>query len=764
MKIRANWLIVPAAVLSFAACNKKEEAQVPDAPATSETEPASPGETPAPTAPTSSLSTEERAAKLGFVKHLPQDTEVVLAFHNGSKAATHIKSSKLWELVQSELSPMFGGGPPMEMEIEEDDFEMEEVEQDTAATDDDEEVAEPSGPAALFGSEFSMAMGKSTGAQTANLIMLNQRLGYFQMRAISKAFVTSLKTGDFSTMEDSLESTYGPELVTDLLNDSESGVALFEQMRMPPMYFAFRATSENRASAAQQLASLVENLAMLGELVEPVSVEKDGQTFAGQKISGKQLANMMDMEGRKDLEEMLEPEMVNRLITAVSKKDLVILTGTVGDYAVLFIGASPDDLAFAADPASSLVGNDALAFSDAYASKELAALVYGQKASIDQMIHAAGGLSHFANGLRDGLAGSEGLGDTRDIEELLRIVSERESALMKLAGNDALGTVAFFEDGLKIESFGGSDSGAIDWKSPNKLASLGDSEDVVLFANVTVNAGYDEKAHDYLEALMETAYAIMTKVAEAPAASSDMTQFKEMATMFDSKFRADLVAMWSAFSNDFGSSLGHECALVIDLDGSLPAVPGIPQPIVDEAKFPRISMVAPVTDRAKLSSSWEKMNTSATTILANISEMLGQDIPMQKPISSEKDGNTTWFFSLPFFNDDFLPSVTVGDKWFAASSSKNQAIDLISKADTSTQTRNGLFLSVNFKALQKFSSETLEVIRKNSDSLPNGVILSESDMKDAANVINILDDLDSFTVHARREGGIMRSSVHLKTR
>ena len=36
---------------------------------------------------------------------------------------------------------------------------------------------------------------------------------------------------------------------------------------------------------------------------------------------------------------------------------------------------------------------------------------------------------------------------------------------------------------------------------------------------------------------------------------------------------------------------------------------------------------------------------------------------MQKPMSSEKDGFTTWFFSMPFFNDDFLPSVTVGDKW-----------------------------------------------------------------------------------------------------
>ena len=53
---------------------------------------------------------------------------------------------------------------------------------------------------------------------------------------------------------------------------------------------------------------------------------------------------------------------------------------------------------------------------------------------------------------------------------------------------------------------------------------------------------------------------------------------------------------------------------------------------------------------------------------------------MQKPMSSDKDGSTTWFFPMPFFNDDFLPSVTVNDNWFAASSSKLQAVDLLDKA------------------------------------------------------------------------------------
>ena len=157
-----------------------------------------------------------------------------------------------------------------------------------------------------------------------------------------------------------------------------------------------------------------------------------------------------------------------------------------------------------------------------------------------------------AAGLRDGLAGAEGLGDTRDLEALLRMVGEREAALRKLAGNDALGIAAFFEDGLKIESYGGTDNGAVDWKAANQLAALGDSADVVMFANMTKEAAYDGKARAYMEALVETAYAMAMKVSEVKVEDDKMANFKAMAKMFDTTFRPDAVALWEAFSGDFG--------------------------------------------------------------------------------------------------------------------------------------------------------------------------------------------------------------------
>lgn len=766
MKKRAIWMAVPAVALSLGACGKKEETKAPEAaqaPAAVETPaqtPQAPPPAPAPVVKTPALSPEERAAKLGFAKHLPKDTEVVMTFQNGTKSANRIKSSKLWKLVQAEMGiNMMDDGEGVEPEDGDKAEDAAKPEEAAKADAAPAEEAEPTGPAALFGTEFTVALGKSSGEQTGNLLTANRRMSYFQMRTLAKAFVASAKSGDFSGVTEAMANQYGPENLKDMLADPESGVALIEKMKMPPLYFTFRTKEDQREGAAQQLSSLIENLAMLGETVEPVEIEKAGAKFAGQKISGAKIADLMK-EDRAKLDEKIDPATVDKLIAAIAKKDLVVLSGTLGEYAVLYIGGSADDMNFATDTAGSIVSTDALAFADPYASKELAAVIYGQKAALDTLIATAGGLSDMTTGIRDGLAGSDGLGDTRDLETLLRMVGEREAALRKLAVTDSMGLVAFFEDGLKIETQGGTDNGAVDWKSPNKLASLGKSDDVAVFANMTADAAYDEKARAYVEALMETAYTAAMKVAELKIEDEKMAQFQQGAKLFDTKFRADAVALWDAFSGDFGSGLGQESALVVDLSGSMPAIPGVPQPVVDEAKFPRVSIIAPVTDRAMLAGSWQKMNSSLTNLLKNASELSGQDIPMQKPISSEKDGFTTWFFSMPFFNDDFIPSVTVGDKWFAASTSKNQALDLIHKADKGGETRTGAWFSVNFNALRKFSDETVKVLDKNKDALG----IDADDLKKAGKYIKACEDMDTLTAHVRREDGKLRSSVHFKTR
>ena len=853
MKNRTYWWVVSAVVLSLGACNKKEEVKAPGAPvavketvkepvkeptkeAVEKPAPVTPP-TPAPAVKTPAMTPEERAAKLGFVKYLPQDTEVVMSVQQGAKSVDRVKSSKFWKFVQMQMG--LGEGP---VGLESIDAEgiadatepgMPAITSPVPANEPDAPVAaepgagtgallgagtgallgaasgtvkgaepadapvaepggtesgaavgallgadagaepgaepgagpagEPAGPGMLLGQEFTIALGKTAGDQAANLLTGYRRMGYFQMRMLAKAFAEAAKAGDMSSMEEALSERFGQELVKDLIADPESGVALVERLRMPPLYLAFRTTNENRAAATQQIAALIENLGQLEEGGNPVEVEKAGQKFTGQQVSGAKLAESME-EDRDEMEQMMDSATVDKLLDAVKKKNLVAVSGNLGDYVVLFIGASVDDLKLAADPGESLVASDALAFCDAYASKDLAAVIYGRKDSTDKLIAATGGLSDMVNGLRDGLAGAEALGDTRDLEALLRLVGEREIALRKLAGNEALGVTAFFDEGFKVESFGGNDNGAVDWKAANKLAPLGDSEDVVMFANMSTEAAYDEKARAYLEALFETAYAMTMKISEVKMEEGQMAEFKQMTQMFDTKFRKDAVAMWEALSGDFQGSLGRERALIVDLNGSVPAIPGIPQAVVDEGKFPRISMIAPVTDRAKLAASWEKINAATTGILAKISEMNDKEIPMQKPISSEKNGYTTWFISMPFFNDDFLPSVTVGDQWFVASTSKNQAIDLVTKAGKGGATRTGLWFTMNFKAMQKFSRETLKVVDKNADAIFGADGMPPEDLKMAGDFIDAMDDMDKLTVHVRREGGMLRTSLHFKTR
>ena len=153
--------------------------------------------------------------------------------------------------------------------------------------------------------------------------------------------------------------------------------------------------------------------------------------------------------------------------------------------------------------------------------------------------------------------------------------------------------------------------------------------------------------------------------------------------------------LWSGLRDDLAGGLGDEGAVVIDLKGELPTVPGLPQLVVDEGKAPRLAILAPVKDAEKLGSSWEKIDKSLNGILKIVSEMTGENIPMQKPMSSEKNDLKTWFFPFPFQTDDFVLNVSVDPKNFYASTSKSYVqslsgelekleVDATAKGPTST--------------------------------------------------------------------------------
>ena len=714
-----------------------------------------------------SLSDDERAAKLGFAKYLPKDTEMVMSVYNARKAADQLKALKLYGIFEDEMGMDLGEGAIEEDILE--DAPIEEGEQDADA-DADADAAEagmvegPS-PWLLLGQEITLALGDTTGEQTARLMRVSRRMSYFQARAMGKAAQSYAKTGKMDDFSETMQNSMGKDLMKELMEDSESGIPLFEKAEMPPIYFAMKVKPDEMEQALQMINGGMAIFGMAGEMAAPVEFETGGGKFAGFKLMGEEIAKTMKEE-KESIAEDLGEKNADALIEAISKKNLIVVTGSVGDYVVFMIGGSQESMKLVSETKESIVATDGLNFADAYADKQFVSVIYGDKGLWDDIMVEASGLATYALGLRDGIAGGGGLGDVRDLEAMLQIVADREKDLLSMGRADTLGMVAFVDEGLRIESIGGYDKGAIDWDAKTTLAHLGDSGDNMLFLNMPTNADYDEKMGDYFEAIVETVYAATVKMSELDVEAPELAEMKEFMQLFEGKFRADTVGICDALGG-MSKGLGHESAIVIDLKGSMPAIPGLPQKFVDEAKAPRITMVSPVTDRTKLSAAWKDMNLHTTSLLEKVSEMAGEKIPMQKPVSSEKDGMTTWFFSFPFFQDDFMPSVTVSDKWFAASTSKTQAQDLISKAAAGGAAGNGVKFYVNFNAMTNYADEMLAIVDKNSAEMFTDEFDLEdfnSQKADFKKVIDACRDFDSLNWTIRKEGGLMRSSVHFKTK
>lgn len=737
MKVfRPWWSVLPASALILGACEKKEQQSAPAAPGEVAAAPAaSPTEAPAPVV--KALTPGERAAMLGIVGHLSKDTESVMSILDGKEIVNRLKSLKTWEFIR-ETAKEEGGADP------------------------EEEIAAGATEAGKFlGQEIFLATGKGTAPQLANLMKLSQRSNYYQMRVMTQAFAAGAKDGDLSSME-----TASQEAMMSMAKEIGKEMATLESAAMPPVLLGVKAQdAEALAMAQEQLTSALEGIpGMAGEAAKPLEFTKGGVTFKGYKLAGSFFAEQMEA-GRADLEQMLEPADVDRLIATLKTKNLAIAHGSLGEHLMLFVGDNEETCPLVDKVEDSLAANDAISFVDGYQGKKLVGFVFGEQALAKSFL--AGSLKDLALGIRDGLTGSEAFGDTRELAALLETIGEKEDALLGLAKTDTLGGLIVLEEGVKFELFGGTDRGAADHAAAHQLAGLGASDDVLLFSNWVGSPEYAKAAREYSEVIVESAYAMAEKVAGLKIEdSADFAQFQQGFSMFHEKFRGDALGVWDAVVTADGG-LGNEGAFVVDLKGAMPPIPGVPQELVDGGRFVRASLVAPVTDRAKLKDSWAKLDGSLKNILKSVSEMAGEDIPMQKPISSEKDGLTTWFFSMPFFTEDFMPSVTVGDKWFVASTSKLQALDLAAAADKAAGERKGAWMELDFDTLRKFTAEWVTLLEKNGEGAlggPEQFAAFKEQLPRIRKGLEAFEEFDQLSISERREGGKLRTTLHFKTR
>jgi hypothetical protein len=738
MKSKTYLLSLPvAAAMAFTSCKKSEPAPVTPPETGSVT---TPEVTPdgAPVAPPVTVNPSERAEKLGFARLLPKDTETLLLIQNGAEVSKRFQGSKLYSFIKSQ-SP--------------------EVD-DIVKGDDTGGLT----PMDILGLEVFLATGKSTGEQTGNLMNFSDRQTYFQMRSTMSMLIATFK-GE----EPDLSMIGGMNTMVELIKDSQSGLDLLKKSEMPPIYLGCKTTPENREKVLETISGLTANMAAVGAAVEEISFEVDGKKFSGNQIVGKKLVEdmMADESMVEGLTEQLGADTVEDLKKILSEKNLIVVTGMVDDYVVLFAGSRKEDLRLASSPADSLAASDALAFVDPYLAKNPVGVAYSDKGVLNGLL-SSNGISTIANAMRDAIAGN-GKVDTREIEAMLDVVSEREKELSSMYEASNFGMVAMLDEGFKIESFGGSNSPGLQAEVVNRMGDVGSSKETAVFVNWTSNPVYGIKMNAYIESLIETTYSITKNVSTWEVEENEMfLQFQQSFSMFEENFSDDLVNLWEALSDDMSDGLGNESAFVIDLNGEMPPIPGVPQELVKAGKFPRVSMVKPVRDRAKLAASWEKINVSGEGIMKQISTMMGAEQAMPKPMSSKQDSLTTWFFSGPLFTDDFAPSVTLDDKWFVMSTSKKHAAELAKKAETSNSGKTGAYMLVKFDALRLCAAHWIKAVDDNKEEIFKDNEFAAEDFTENKKMMNDLltafSELDELTLHTRKESGVERSTLHLKTR
>ncbi|MFK7909452.1 MAG: hypothetical protein AB8F34_02500 [Akkermansiaceae bacterium] len=740
--MKRKYFLVPlvAGAVIMSACKDKSTTGTssPDSSADTTTSQSAP--TPDPIKPTATP--DKRAAKLGFAKHLPKNIAKYDAVFNGKKAFREFLKTPMGIFAMERLA--------------DEGISLEDL------TDNDEAAMQ----IAMYSEEYFTAYGDGT-VETFDLVMnLLNRVAYYGGRTGVHFADAYVREGD----------DYRPNMPEELISGPLKGgpkelVKMFSEFNIPAFYQGSKVSdADMRDMVSGQMEEVTSLFSMAGDASEPITIERGDYKFTGYKLSGSKLSEQISDRDMEEMQEVFEAEDVNAFKEALMKKNIVCVSGTVGDYVVLFVGKSEDDLVLAESVPESLCANDGIVFLDSYLDKNIISVGFSDAKIVDTTanVEAIGFrmLSSLTKGLSDGLGNAGSLGDTQDIEALLGSITEQGEKLAGLFTAADAGYVAYIEDGLKAEGFGGGNMPAIDFSQKHSLAAMEGGDKTLLFANWTSDETYNESVMEYVDSLGETSYLLTKRIAALDIDDGEFRDFKQGVDMFDQAFRADAVELWKALRGDLAAGLGAESALVVDMNGALPKVPNVPDVILKSGKMPRISYVSTVNDRSKLQSSWSRVNASAENILKTISQMAGDEIPMQVPMSSEKDGLKTWFVPIPFQNDDFVPSVSVSDELFFVSTSKTFSEGLAERFKAGEGSdRKGAWLHVDFKEFNGFAKEWLDLVEKNLEEIMPGES-AQADFTENKPMIEgalkAFSTLDSLTLHTRQEGGRTRVSLHLK--
>jgi hypothetical protein len=620
-------------------CGKKDES------ASSAPQPA-PQKAPAPTRPPSLT---DHADKLGFAGMLPAQTEFYLGSVNLKKHVAALKESAWWK----DISGLVQDKTP-------------------APTAGDKTLATLE---KLWGDDFFLAGGQGFAASAAQLRAMNRVYNEVYFKMLMAGPAASALGG---TPKDGAKPN--PLLYLQMfLQDPatlEKVAGVLAALELPPLLAGVK------VEKPEEILALLSDTKELEE--KKVFVMSDLVTPQGQKfrVATVALANLFPEADQESALSKLPSDtpaasraIIEKAYTDLRKKKFLLAWGSVNGHVILACGQNLDHLKFAASPEQSLLARPELGSLLPDAGKNLAALTYMSAASLNA-INDDQPVVPMLRGVVSAMKENpmfKGLGEALDkqITELGPI----ESKVYASEATDFVGA-AWWDRGLHAESTGGIKPKFLLPGKPLHFQQLVDRPGVIFGLAYHRNQEHEKLVRDWMERLIGIAYTAAQELVKAGIAGP---QGGQSFAMFNIALLPTIQGIYRADKDMDEKGLGSEVAYILDVNGKMPELPGVPSAAKD-MKFPRLTSVSEVASRAELAKGWKTVNETITEVAAIAAPFLGQPAAdgkppfvVPQPESLQSGDTTTWFYTGDFLSGDLSPAAAISDKLLILSSSKEAA-------------------------------------------------------------------------------------------
>ena len=520
-----------------------------------------------------------------------------------------------------------------------------------------------------LGSEHFLFVGGGAGRQLGQVILTHREYSSMMAGYLAGAVLDKARDGDFSPEPPALEDVFPVEMMDGWID----AIVRDKNLVVPSVVVGWHPDAAEQAQCLVSCRGFVADCFKEVKEAQPVEFEAYGGVFSGYMIKGDVLCQqVMEESGnamgehKEKVEEWSRPyaERMEKLLEAVEKMEFTVASGVVDGRVLVYVGNGKEGFRLADNPEDSVAAEGKLGWTSELEDHPHRAVMYLSESMVESVIPM---LDNSALWNRLAEAVRAPIRDEQTVRKLLEHLAEGSGRLARRDA-DAFSMVLFRDRGYRCEARGGWLDPGLDYDRPLRMESAVMAGSPVFRAHWVRNRARQDAEWRQMELLGILAETLLMDV------MSGWKEEMEKNPEIDEGARRvvrEVRKLGHMYGHEFRAGLGDEVAVMADLRGEIPPVPGISQDTIRDFTMPRVLVAMPVVDRALVEKSGRSLYGQWRDLTAWASASADFHIPVIAPQLIESGGVSTWYPPAPFIGGDFVPGVSMNNELWMMGTSRS---------------------------------------------------------------------------------------------